>query len=109
MNITTMNGVAIVTANGIRFLDRSYTCPLAIQERWFERAHLQGLWFISIYYVSNKLSQIFFLHDDEIITCYEIQSGQPSFQKLEKYFRSIHRLKRQRVRIIKPNTTRKEK
>lgn len=26
MNVTTMNGIAVVTANGIRFLDKSYTC-----------------------------------------------------------------------------------
>lgn len=109
MNISTMNGVAVVTPNGIRFLEKSYTCTLAIQERWFERAHQKSIWFLPIYHLINELSQIFFLHDDEIITCYEIQSGQPSFQKLEKYFRSIHRLKRQRVRIIKPNTTSKEK
>ncbi|SDJ52755.1 hypothetical protein [Paenibacillus naphthalenovorans] len=108
MNVTTMNGIAVVTAGGIRFLDKSYTCPLAIQERWFEKAHLKGFRFVPIYYLSNELSQIYFLHDDEIVTCYEIHRGQPSFQKLEKYFSSIQRLKRQRARIIKPNVANKE-
>jgi len=108
MNVTTMNGIAVVTANGIRFLDKSYTCPLAIQERWFERAHLKGFWFIPIYYLSNELSQIYFLHDDEIVIFYEIHREQPPFQKLEKYFRSIQRLKRQRARITKPNAANKE-
>jgi hypothetical protein len=103
-----MNGIAVVTARGIRFLDKSYTCPLAIQERWFEKAHLKGSWFLPIYHLSNELSQICFLHDDEIITCYEIHIGQPPFRKLETYFKSIQRLKRQRARLINPNAAVKE-
>lgn len=54
MNITTMNGIAVVTVAGIRFLDKSYTCPLAIQERWFERAPIKGCWFIPIYHISTN-------------------------------------------------------
>lgn len=109
MNVTTMNGIAVVTANGIRFLDKSYTCSLAIQERWFEKAHLKGFWFMPIYYLSNELSQIYFLQEDEIVICNEIHRGQPPFQKLEKYFKSIQRLKRQRARIIRPDAASKEK
>lgn len=108
MNITTMHGIAVVTATGIRFLDKSYTCSLAIQECWFEKAHTSGYWFIAIYYLSNGLSQIYFIYDEEIVTCYEIHRERISFEKLEAYFKSIQRLKRERALLIKPDMAIKE-
>lgn len=60
---------ASVTTNGIRFYGCFYSCPLAMQEHWFDRARQHGSWKARISYDPRRMDDIW-LHG---------QPGQPRF------------------------------
>lgn len=49
---------ATVTTHGIRFFDCSYSCPLAIQEHWFDKARQSGSWKVKISYDPRMMDDI---------------------------------------------------
>jgi hypothetical protein len=60
---------ATVTRHGIRFFGCYYSCPLAIEEHWFDKARQRGSWRVKISYDPRDMDHIY-LHG---------QPGQPSF------------------------------
>ena len=67
---------ASVTEKGIRLNSLYYTCSLAEEERWFERARIEGSWKISV--LSNPFScrHIYIKTDDGgQITCSLVQAS----------------------------------
>jgi hypothetical protein len=60
---------ATVTRHGIRFYGCYYSCPLAIEEHWFDKARQRSSWGVKISYDPRDMDHIY-LHG---------QPGQPSF------------------------------
>lgn len=50
---------ATVTLNGIRMQGVFYTCPMAIEERWFDRARQRGTWKVKVSYDPRNLDEIY--------------------------------------------------
>jgi hypothetical protein len=88
-------GIALVTERGIVFQDLYYSSDVAIKEQWFERARREGAWEVSILYSQTERSKILLIepHSYQIIICNLIERNTVSGQKLERYFRSIQKLK----------------
>lgn len=55
---------AMVTEFGIRYRGNFYTCPRALEERWFEQARQKKRWAVAISYDPRDLDRIY-LHDDQ--------------------------------------------
>ncbi|WP_333834426.1 Mu transposase C-terminal domain-containing protein [Rubrimonas sp.] len=53
---------AAVTTRGVEFHDCLYSCPLAIEERWFDRARQKGRWRVNVSYDPRLMDEIF-IHD----------------------------------------------
>lgn len=51
-------GTASVTTTGLAFRGRFYTCPLAIEERWFDRARQNGRWDVPVSYDPRDVDTI---------------------------------------------------
>lgn len=95
--MSSLPGVAIITPKGISFQNVYYTCPRAIRERWFEFAKINGVRRVGILYnpVNSKL--IFVVDNEEgFEVCNLIEKHMYKGSKLEKYFRSIEKLKKMR-------------
>lgn len=58
------SGDATVTARGIIFETRPYTCELAQKENWFARARSSGSWRIKVKYDPNSTNEIYFRPND---------------------------------------------
>ena len=54
-------GLATVTAKGIKFHSIYYQCPTAIEENWFSAARVKGSWRINIAYHPNEMENIYWL------------------------------------------------
>lgn len=52
---------ASVTPAGIALFDSLYSCPRAIEERWFERARARGGWPVRVAYDPSNLDTVYFL------------------------------------------------
>lgn len=52
-------GVATVTTTGLAFQGRFYTCPLAIEERWFDRARQNGRWEVPVSYDPRDMDVVY--------------------------------------------------
>lgn len=50
---------ASVTTTGISFRGRFYTCPLAIEERWFDKARQDGRWQVTVSYDPRDVDTIY--------------------------------------------------
>ncbi|QIL19764.1 Mu transposase C-terminal domain-containing protein [Thermomonas sp. HDW16] len=50
---------ASVTTTGIAFRGRFYTCPLAIEERWFDKARQDGRWRVTVSYDPRDVDTIY--------------------------------------------------
>ncbi|NQX71818.1 hypothetical protein HQN90_37735 [Paenibacillus alba] len=86
-------GLALVTAQGIKYLGKYYSCERAIRERWFELAHIYGGWAIQVSYFPNDTDEIFLQLDSEPEQCRVITPQDYEGSKLERYFLSIQLLK----------------
>jgi len=98
-------GTAIVTSCGIQFCDKIYSATKAIEEQWFEKAHVFSSWFVTVAFKPEDLTVLYMYHHDEIIECREIVLSEFSDSKLEKYFKSIQRMKRQKSKVRFPKHT----
>lgn len=99
-----LTGIATVTPKGVRFRNLYYSCPRAISERWFENAKISGGWDIKILYNPVNFKLIFLEEENEEEDpeiCYLIEYHMYQNSKLEKYFRSIQKLKRIRKQYQK--------
>ena len=72
------SGKASVTERGIQFKGRRYTCDLAQQEFWFDRARQKGRWKIDVTY-NPRLTQELYLRDRHagMVRCHLIDEGDP--------------------------------
>jgi len=50
---------ASVTHTGIAFRGRFYTCPMAMEERWFDKARQDGRWKVEVSYDPRDMDQIY--------------------------------------------------
>ncbi|MCR8633208.1 Mu transposase C-terminal domain-containing protein [Paenibacillus radicis (ex Xue et al. 2023)] len=91
-------GVATVTERGIQFQANYYSCPEAISRKWFEQARAESKWEVFVAYNTSDLSKIliFSVPDNEWIIANIIIINDVSNAKLQRYFRSIQKLKRRR-------------
>ena len=55
---------ASVTTQGVEFYGCRYSCPTAIEERWFDRARQKGRWRVSISYDPRFMDEIH-IHDSK--------------------------------------------
>jgi hypothetical protein len=60
---------ATVTVHGIRFFGCFYSCPLAIEEYWFDKARQRGTWKVKVSYDPRRMDNLW-LH---------VQAGQSRF------------------------------
>ncbi|GGG07284.1 hypothetical protein GCM10010912_59940 [Paenibacillus albidus] len=51
-------GLGSITAQGIKFNGKCYSCSLAIKEQWFERARTTGPTDVKVYYDSLNITEI---------------------------------------------------
>lgn len=96
-------GFGVITPKGIRFQNLYYTCPRAIKERWFELSKINGAWRVEILRNPVNFKLIFLVRVDgeELEICNLIEYHMYKGSKLEKYFRSIEKLKRARESLHK--------
>jgi hypothetical protein len=52
-------GRASVTTTGLAFRGRFYTCPLAIEERWFDKARQNGRWEVPVSYDPRDMDVVY--------------------------------------------------
>ena len=50
---------ASVTETGIAFRGRFYTCPRAMEERWFDKARQDGRWKVDVSYDPRDMDQVY--------------------------------------------------
>lgn len=89
-------GAAQVTPKGIIFLGLYYSSYQAIREQWYEKASESGKWTIEVYFDPINLSKIFYRimnSFDEFEECNVLQPKTLKGSKLDKYFKSIQKLK----------------
>lgn len=88
-------GIGRVTDSGIIFKDLYYSCDTAIKDHWYERARSQGSWDVLIIFNENSLDRVLLIepHRNQQVVCNIIQQNSVSGEKLERYFRSIQKLK----------------
>lgn len=86
-------GIGRVTAQGIHFQDRNYSCLRAISDRWFEFASEIGPWPVVVLYEPESIESIIIVcHGENILLyCDLIKNDQPS--KIHNYIQSIQFLK----------------
>jgi transposase InsO family protein len=53
---------ASVTTQGIEFYGSKYSCPVAIEERWFDKARQEGRWSLNLSYDPRLMDEIY-IHD----------------------------------------------
>ncbi len=62
---------AVVTLYGIRYKNLYYSCPKAIEEKWFDRARQNGSWSVTFSYDPRNLDSIY-LHDSKELLGFQI-------------------------------------
>lgn len=60
-----ITGNASVTKQGIYFKKEYYTCPLAMQERWFDKARQDKRWSIEVRYDPRDMDVIYFINPND--------------------------------------------
>jgi hypothetical protein len=90
------SGRALVTPRGIMFLNSYYSCSRAISGQWFEIAQQHGDWNIEVMYNPEEYTRILIksvVATSEVEVAELVIPEEISGSKLEKYFRSIQKLK----------------
>jgi hypothetical protein len=65
---------SLVTPKGIKFIDRFYSCPIAIREQWYDRAAVSGEWKLPISFNPfNPEIIVFFLESKGLQLAYRIE------------------------------------
>ncbi|GFZ93806.1 hypothetical protein GCM10008018_45300 [Paenibacillus marchantiophytorum] len=88
-------GYGKVTAGGILFKGKRFTCPRAIREQWFERAMLEKEWRVKVVFKPEN-SAIIYIPDGmgDLEPCNTIATNNTIEDiKLQRYFQSIQKLK----------------
>ncbi len=57
--------VASVTTFGIRWRGSHYTCPKAVEQRWFDLARQRGSWLVAISYDPRDLEAVYLHHESD--------------------------------------------
>jgi len=93
--------IARVTWRGILFRGLYYSCSTAISQGWFEKARIYGTWRVVIQFSPENLEIIFLIRQDQVESekCNRIIRQHMCPTKLDKYFDSIQRLKRERSKV----------
>ena len=73
---------ASVTDRGIIFRDLYYTCKKAENERWFDRAKIDGRWTIPITYDPTCLNNIYFTAEDGALVKCELLTRSSVYEDL---------------------------
>ena len=104
-------GCGRVTARGIYFKGKRFTCSRAIREQWFEKAAFNREWRIKIYYRLESDSIVYIADDlGGLEACNQIDiSNSISDIKLQQYFESIQNLQELRKRLNKYRVYRSRK
>jgi hypothetical protein len=93
-----LSGLAQITANGIFFNERYYTCKLAIKEKWFNLISTKIVKEMMIFYDTNDLDHILLLLENgNLEKANSIESQSYILQKLnqfEEYFSEMNKLKK---------------
>jgi hypothetical protein len=93
--------IAKVTEQGICFKGKRYSCIRAIREQWFETAQICGGWMVQVYFDPSNLKVIYLIDEEEgMEACNMIEIHMSESSKIEKYFRSIQKLKRLRSQSL---------
>lgn len=90
--------IARVTWKGILFRGLYYSCATAISQEWFENARVYGGWKIRVHFTPGNSEIIYLERQNQVEPekCYRIIRQNISPTKLDKYFESIQKLKRER-------------
>ncbi|NRG44283.1 DDE-type integrase/transposase/recombinase [Bacillus sp. CRN 9] len=67
-------GSAKITPKGIKFGSLFYTCSMALKERWFSKARIQGSWDMGVHFDPQDVSNIYIRidrHNYEVCTLIE--------------------------------------
>lgn len=106
-----IEGIAEVTAVGIRFENKLFSCGLALRASWFEEALLNGPWEIEIYYDEMNATEIYIEVDEELEPCYLLvaQAAQEESPLTEMYHERMQQLTEQKKasKAMRDNRTNK--
>lgn len=100
-NTSLFVGQALVTSDGIKFLNNNYSCERAIREKWFEFAHTSGEWMIQVVYHPDFIERIYIPTEEKMECCRIIILHEYKDTKLENYFSSIQNLMKELRRVHK--------
>lgn len=95
-------GLALVTAKGLVFNEKTYTNTQMIKYQWFEHAAKFGEWECPIGYIeSNPEYIVLFNHEEmEVATSIEVNTSILDEAVLQAYYEGINNLKT-RLQIIR--------
>ncbi|CAH1208525.1 hypothetical protein PAECIP111892_03126 [Paenibacillus auburnensis] len=82
----------LITAQGIKFNDKHYSCPLAIKEQWFEHVRTTGPMDVKVYFDSMDYTEIALLINTSFVCCKVIEHNNTQFDP-EEYYRKLQQLR----------------
>lgn len=82
----------LITAQGIKFNDKCYSCSLAIKEQWFERVRTTGPIDVQVYFDSMDFTEIALLINKDFVGCKVIEHNNTQFDP-EEYYRKVQQLR----------------
>jgi hypothetical protein len=90
-------GEAVITANGIAYCGRLYSCQVAVREQWFTNVSQDQEISVAIYVSSNDMEQIYLMHNDSFVPCNWIGESNDEFTESDKerYHRKMQQIKKE--------------